>query len=196
MVNQTILLHLKENCSVFILEYTLMVDNLSKAFEKATERYLDQISSSDDEIAVEYPESESDSRAALKKKKTETPSKRKPTLAAQTDKKRERSVSEEESIGRTSDSLGSCDKKVPRKSAKVENKVSVNKKKKNNDVKKAKKRISPVRSRSPSMDKWSSSPPPSWPPSSPESDHGQKKKAHNNSIYSSEDDTIIKSKGV
>lgn len=45
-----------------------MVDNLLKAFERATERYLDQISSSDDEIAVEFPDKESDPKTVDKKK--------------------------------------------------------------------------------------------------------------------------------
>lgn len=188
--------------TLFIIEYAVMVDNLAKAFERATERYLDQISSSDDEIAVEYPESESDSRTACKKRKPETASKRKPTLAAQTDKKRDRSVSED-SVGKTSDSVGSLEKvekkvsgktiKRGTKNNKPNNKKNIGKKKKGNqESKKSRKRDSPVISRSPSVDKWSSSPPPSWPPSSPEIT----KKTQNNSIYSSDEDLKSKNKGA
>ncbi|XP_076272588.1 CECR2 histone acetyl-lysine reader dikar isoform X2 [Rhynchophorus ferrugineus] len=43
-------------------EYTEMVDNLLKVFEKATEKYLDQISSSDEEIAVENLNTQKDNK--------------------------------------------------------------------------------------------------------------------------------------
>lgn len=78
-----------------------MVDNLVRVFDKATERFLDQISSSDEEIAVENLECEdgaedNKSVKSLKKKKRpeESPpptSTRtiKPVLTAQ-GKKRER----------------------------------------------------------------------------------------------------------
>lgn len=177
-----------------LIEYTEMVDNLLKAFDRATERYLDQISSSDDEIAVEYPESESDSKTVTKKQKIEaSPSKRKPTLAAQTDKKRERSLSED-SMGKMSDTTV-LEKKTS--AVKKDAKKNVNSKKKKNNQesskKVAKKQVSPVRSRSPSVDKWSSSPPPSWPPSSPEPTPPKKQ---NNSVYSSDEDLRRKSKGM
>lgn len=164
-----------------------MVDNLLKAFEKATERYLDQISSSDDEIAVEFPESESDSKTTVKKKKVEGGSKRKPTLAAQTDKKRDRSVSED-SMGKMSDAV---EKKSAVKVVKEEKKAP-SKRKKNQENKRSKKLASPVISRSPSVDRWSSSPPPSWPPSSPEIP----KKGHNNSTFASDEDAKCKNKGI
>lgn len=171
-----------------------MVDNLAKAFEKATERYLDQISSSDDEIAVEYPESESDSKSVIKKKKVEGSSKRKPTLVAHTDKKRDRSISED-SVEKISDPLEKIEKKssvkVAKKGAK-DGKKGASKRKKTQESKKSKKQVSPVISRSPSVDKWSSSPPPSWPPSSPE----MPKKASNHSVYSTDDDTKRKIKGI
>ncbi|XP_030766018.1 uncharacterized protein LOC115890048 [Sitophilus oryzae] len=47
-------------------EYTEMVDNLLKVFEKATEKYLDQISSSDEEIAVENLSTEEDNKEITK----------------------------------------------------------------------------------------------------------------------------------
>ncbi|XP_018327226.1 uncharacterized protein LOC108738343 [Agrilus planipennis] len=80
-------------------EYTEMVGNLVQAFEKGTEKYLDQISSSDEEIRIEYLTSESESKNSAPKKEitasSSTCSRRKPTLVAQTDKKRDRSSSVE-----------------------------------------------------------------------------------------------------
>lgn len=164
-----------------------MVYNLVKVFDRAAERYLDQISSSDDEVAVQYLEFETDSGLGAKAKKT---SNRKPTLAAQTDKKRERSVSRDS----ISDSI-SVDEKLISKAIKT-TEVQNNKKdiKKNRRGKKGnkqkvslKKAINTRKSshknstknkvavtvRSPSRglseyssrDNWSTSPPPSWPPS-------------------------------
>ncbi|XP_050294423.1 protein split ends-like isoform X2 [Anthonomus grandis grandis] len=84
-------------------EYTQMVDVLVKVFEKATEKYLDEISSSDEEIAVENLHLEEVVEEVKsqkqKKKKSESPPRtsnrgRKPALAAQ-GKKRERTHSEE-----------------------------------------------------------------------------------------------------
>ncbi|XP_066154990.1 bromodomain-containing protein 4-like isoform X1 [Euwallacea fornicatus] len=80
-------------------EYTEMVDNLVKVFEKATEKYLDQISSSDEEIAVENLNSNEEKNVKPikgKKKPPDSPprSRSKPALAAQS-KKKERSISEE-----------------------------------------------------------------------------------------------------
>ncbi|KAJ8978282.1 hypothetical protein NQ317_009622 [Molorchus minor] len=49
-------------------EYTEMVGNLLRVFEKATGKYLDQISSDDDEIAVEFMEQDTDSKQSKKKK--------------------------------------------------------------------------------------------------------------------------------
>lgn len=75
-----------------------MVDNLSKAFERGTEKYLDMISSSDDEIAIEYSNAETEKNFKGNKleeySNVSSNSRRKPMLAAQPDKKRERSVSE------------------------------------------------------------------------------------------------------
>lgn len=80
-----------------------MVDNLLKAFERATEKYLDMISSSDDEIAVEYMEPEKRNGSKLEEhSSSNSKSRRKPMLAAQTDKKRERSVSETSETSRNS----------------------------------------------------------------------------------------------
>ncbi|XP_048525745.1 bromodomain-containing protein 4A isoform X2 [Dendroctonus ponderosae] len=86
-------------------EYTLMVDNLVTVFDKATERFLDQISSSDEEVAVENLECEDgleDNRSVKslkKKKRSESPPRTssrtiKPGLTAQ-GKKRERASSHE-----------------------------------------------------------------------------------------------------
>ncbi|KAI4469418.1 remodeling and spacing factor 1 [Holotrichia oblita] len=79
-------------------EYTKMVDNLQKVFERITERYLDEITSTDEEIAVEYPDQNKDAKLTNnKRKKSDSSSvtKRKPTLAAETDDKQERSRSME-----------------------------------------------------------------------------------------------------
>lgn len=171
-----------------------MVGNLEQVFQKATQRYLDQQSSSDDEIAVEFPKSLN----------SEKPSKRKPTLVANTDKKRDRSVSSEsssheqltnspepEEVAKPIKGRGIAERKVNKpssnnvvKKSKVEKAVAPPKqkpkpnKRKNKLGRKPAKRspsASPLRSRSPSRspslregDRWSSSPPPSWPPSSPE----------------------------
>ncbi|XP_017780835.1 PREDICTED: uncharacterized protein LOC108565750 isoform X2 [Nicrophorus vespilloides] len=77
-------------------EYTEMVDNLLEVFNCAVEKYLEQITSSDEEIAVEYPNADKDK--ANKKKKCDvvvSGTKRKPSLAVQPDRKKERSPSEE-----------------------------------------------------------------------------------------------------
>lgn len=42
-------------CLLTISEYTEMADNLEAAFNRLAERYFDRMSSSDEEIAVEYP---------------------------------------------------------------------------------------------------------------------------------------------
>lgn len=67
-------------------EYTEMVDNLVKVFEKATEKYLDQISSSDEEIAVENHEEE----VKRKKKPSESPPRSTKPSATAASRKRER----------------------------------------------------------------------------------------------------------
>ncbi|XP_056642020.1 uncharacterized protein LOC130448611 [Diorhabda sublineata] len=87
-----------DNCKLYNgaeNEYTEMVDNLLHVFEKATEKYLDQISSSDDEIAIEF--SNEDKKIKNKKMEVEqtSASRRKPMLVAQTDRKRVRSDSED-----------------------------------------------------------------------------------------------------
>lgn len=198
-----------------------MVDNLLKVFERATSRYLDQISSSDDEVAVEYPETESDSKQPTKSKKSDsaapTVSKRKPTLAAQTDKKRERSLSDDfrsdssvksvKPVKSTNVVTKNSKKDTKKASKKVEkqkvlSKKNVKSKKNTAATKKSKKSKSspaleeiPSRSlsKSPSVERWSSSPPPSWPPSSPDSRtdiFGQRRIP-----FSSDDDVPFKSKG-
>lgn len=194
-----------------------MVDNLLKAFERATERYLDQISSSDDEIAVEFPDKESDPKTVDKKKKPDPSAKssrRKPTLAAQTDKKRHRSLSGESAVTdlmSVEDDVEAKSKnasiktnKKDGKNAKVSKKIekqknsskknSKTKKKTASENKKSKKTKSPVESsrrssRSASREKWSSSPPPSWPPSSPEIRNSFEGKNQNN-LYLSSDEEI------
>ncbi|CAH1107566.1 unnamed protein product [Psylliodes chrysocephalus] len=86
-----------DNCKLYNgaeNEYTEMVDNLQQVFQRGTDKYLDQISSSDDEIAIEFC---NENNSKSKTKKSEEPitnSRRKPMLAAQTDRKRERSESE------------------------------------------------------------------------------------------------------
>lgn len=196
-----------------------MVDNLLKAFERATERYLDQISSSDDEIAVEFLDKETDQKTVDKKKKSDScakSSRRKPTLVAQTDKKRDRSVSGdsavsdpmslEETVETKSKNANIKSNKKDGKNAKASKKIEKQKnsskknakvkKKTDSENKKSKKakslaEFSRHSSRSPSRDKWSSSPPPSWPPSSPESHYSfEKNQKH---IYlSSEEETSSK----
>ncbi|KAJ8924783.1 hypothetical protein NQ315_000936 [Exocentrus adspersus] len=100
-------------------EYTEMVDNLLQVFEKATEKYLDQISS-DDEIAVEVVEGEPDCKTLKKKKDQPSVSKRKPMLVAQTDNKRGRSHSEESLSSRRSASYESLEPDKPKhKTAKL-----------------------------------------------------------------------------
>lgn len=187
-----------------------MVDNLQKVFERTTDRYLDEITSTDEEIAVEYPDQNKDSKLNNKRKKSDSSivTKRKPTLAAETDKKRERSHSTTDSLDKedsepaepevvvepppvTNTTSKKHSKKETNQNSKSNKKHQKNKsksikgesgKKKSNQkgVKTKKlpakvKTPSPVRSRSkslsrsPSRDRWSSSPPPSWPPSSPDS---------------------------
>lgn len=122
-----------------------MVDNLLKAFERATEKYLDMISSSDDEIAIEYSTTESEKNVKKTKhddnySKNQLNSRRKPMLAAQTDKKRERSVSETSEHSRRSSDLNDVNTmqtksekvvKKTKKSLKCKN-VKLTKKQKNN----------------------------------------------------------------
>ncbi|RZC33460.1 uncharacterized protein BDFB_003721, partial [Asbolus verrucosus] len=189
-------------------EYTEMVGNLLKVFKIATEKFLDQISSSDDEIAVEFPNSDSDVKESKKIKSDlqSKSSKRKPTLAAKTDKKREHSLSEE-SLGKRSlsyDSLIDTNEDETflsgrkDKTSKKTNKIS---KKNKNETKKSvrdkknlrtnnkhkEKYSSPIRSRSPSRSvsrnsfvrSYSSSPPPSSAPSSPDNRFDFFPKKHN-----------------
>nr|XP_022918897.1 uncharacterized protein LOC111427538 isoform X1 [Onthophagus taurus] len=74
-------------------EYTEMVDNLQQVFERATERYLDEVTS-DEEIAVEYPDMNKDSKGHKKKKiSSMSPSKIKSTTTLKPPKKRSRSHS-------------------------------------------------------------------------------------------------------
>lgn len=123
-----------------------MVGNLSTVFEKATERYLDQTTSSDEEIAVEFPEKELEEQVKNKKDSLPTTSRR-PMLSARTDQKRVRSPSED---SRRSDSID------PHKIAKDK---KVKAPKSSRGVK-----IKAKRSRSRSLSsggRWSSSPPPS-----------------------------------
>lgn len=197
-----------------------MVDNLLKAFERATERYLDQISSSDDEIAVEFPDKESDPKTVDKKKKSDPctkSSRRKPTLAAQTDKKRDRSLSGESAVTDSMSLEDNVETKSKNASTKTNKKDGKNikaskkiekqknsskkntkaKKKTASENRKSKKDKSPVESsrrsnRSPSRDKWSSSPPPSWPPSSPDSRYSFEEKNQNNAYLSSEEEISSK----
>lgn len=167
-----------------------MVDNLTQVFERATERYLDQISSSDEEIAVEYPEKDADGKVSVKRKRQQSPgnsTKRKPTLVAQIDKKKDQTQSDEsgsqdittqepERIRTKKDEVPK--NKKPLKNLKTIEKVvkkdkKDNKKKIQKNVKSKKKRSpspSPTRSisRNRSLDRWSNSPPPSLPPSSPD----------------------------
>ncbi|RZC39452.1 Bromodomain and/or DUF1421 domain containing protein, partial [Asbolus verrucosus] len=173
-------------------EYTEMVGNLLKVFKIATKKFLDQISSSDDEIAVEFPNSDSDVKES-KKNKSDLQlksSKRKLTLSAKTDKKREHSLSEE-SLGKQSlsyDSLVDTNEdetflsgrkdKISKKTNKISKKDKNETKKGVRDKKssraKHKKYSGPFQSRSPSRSvsrnsfvrSYSSSPPPSSVPSS------------------------------
>lgn len=148
-----------------------MVGNLLTVFEKATERYLDQVTSSDEEIAVEYPDSETDEKVPKQKKShVSSNAGRKPTLAAQTDKKRESSFSED-SVSKRSNSLDSVDqlknkrqqkrkiveetkphKKTTKPAAKTEEKEKQGKKKNKKNAKVGRKptrnQPSPVRTRS------------------------------------------------
>ncbi|KAG5892916.1 hypothetical protein JTB14_006231 [Gonioctena quinquepunctata] len=102
-------------------EYTEMVGNLLQVFEKATEKYLDQISSSDDEIAIEFVNEEvaKDNKTKKQEEVTSTTitSKRKPMLAAQTDKKRDRSPSEESFKSLRSNSYESLHEEIETKPA-------------------------------------------------------------------------------
>ncbi|CAH1123104.1 unnamed protein product [Ceutorhynchus assimilis] len=119
-------------------EYTEMVDNLVQVFERATQKYLDQISSSDEEIAVENLNSEDEVIKSLKKrsKRSESPvvapKTRKPALAAQ-GRKRER-LSEEASSEEEED-----DEPISKKSKK-EVKQSSDKKTEKKNLKEIKKK--------------------------------------------------------
>lgn len=123
-----------------------MVDKLQKEFERATDRYLDQISSSDEEIAVEFQETKdrtsstttpatpaatanTPSGPQTKRKKTDssasTGPKRKPTSIAHTADKRERSPSPVESTAkRRSESRDTVDKAKPDKETKPAQKIT------------------------------------------------------------------------
>lgn len=200
---------------ILFSEYTEMVGNLEQVFQKATQRYLDQLSSSDEEIAVEFPKS-------IKSEKPATStSKRKPTLVANTGKKRERSISES-SHGQLSNSAepeettepvkgrGSAERKINKQNSNATKKHKVEKrapeiklykrkgKPGRKPVVKKSPSISPCRGRSPSRspslheDRWSSSPPPSWPPSSPEIKEDVLIKRKNSPLYT---DPKSKTKG-
>lgn len=71
------------NLLKFFSEYTIMVDNLQVAFDRLTEKYIHRLSSSDEEIAVEYQlptpsrkhklkSSESPTRQQRKKRKSQS----------------------------------------------------------------------------------------------------------------------------
>ncbi|CAH1957033.1 unnamed protein product [Acanthoscelides obtectus] len=111
-----------------------MVDNLLKVFERATEKYLDQITSSDDEIAIDFSNVEIERGSTTKSE--ESTRKRKPMLAAQTDKKRDRSSSRDSLARSKTGSVESLDN-ISVKSKKSE-KASKKQKNKNNKTKKNK----------------------------------------------------------
>lgn len=187
-----------------------MVDNLFQVFERATERFLDELSSSDEEIAVEYPDKNADGKPNVKRRKltaptTNSPS-RKPTLVAQTDKKpietnKDNVKDVEEPIHEHKHKTNK--KEVPnknenkkqlknvKKQPKLNKKEIIAKRKNNNQkvvkVKSKKHTASRSRSRSKSInrsiDRWSSSPPPSWPPSSPEPEIFANKKKDEKKTY-------------
>ncbi|XP_045784196.1 uncharacterized protein LOC123880244 [Maniola jurtina] len=58
-------------------EYTMMVDNLQAAFDRLTEKYIHRLSSSDEEIAVEYQLPTPSRKHKLKSSESPTPHKRK-----------------------------------------------------------------------------------------------------------------------
>uniref|UniRef100_A0A1Y1K7W9 Bromo domain-containing protein n=1 Tax=Photinus pyralis TaxID=7054 RepID=A0A1Y1K7W9_PHOPY len=190
-------------------EYTEMVGNLLTVFEKATERYLDQVTSSDDEIAVEYPDTDFDEKLDNKHKTiNDVATIRKPTLAAQTDKKRQPSVSDD-SVSRCSNSVDFSEAKNKKKVSKVKDDVKSKKstkqsrKKKNTKGRRKSSRLvqSPIKSRSRSRSlssfsqgDWSDSPPPSFPPSSPESVYNPVARKSKSS-YLSEEEAHVTSKG-
>ncbi|KRT81203.1 hypothetical protein AMK59_5891, partial [Oryctes borbonicus] len=138
-------------------EYTKMVDNLQKVFERITERYLDEITSTDEEIAVEYPDQNKDGKLNNKRKKSDSTSsiKRKPTLAAETDDKRDRSHSME-SCSKDSD-VGEPEEKITATDTTV-NTNTTNKKhsKKDNQSTKSNKKHQKSKSKSSSASKGKS----------------------------------------
>ncbi|KAK5642951.1 hypothetical protein RI129_009118 [Pyrocoelia pectoralis] len=191
-------------------EYTEMVGNLLTVFEKATERYLDQVTSSDEEIAVEYPDTDFDEKCGNKQKNiNDVGIVRKPTLAAQIDKKRHTSLSDD-SVSRRSNSIDSSEGKNKKKHSKAKDETKTKKitkrgrKKKNTKGGRKSSRIvaSPVKSRSRSRSfssfsqgDWSDSPPPSLTPSSPDSTYNPSKRKSSKSSNLSEDESHGKSKG-
>ncbi|KAF5295477.1 hypothetical protein FQR65_LT10465 [Abscondita terminalis] len=199
-------------------EYTEMVGNLLIVFEKATERYLDQITSSDEEIAVEYAASDVEEKGANSKKKnsvSDSVATRKPTLAAQTDKKRESSLSDD-STSKRSNSVGSSIKTRMKsskaktveevKSSKKIINAKIGRKKNQKNIKvgrRSTKVASPVRYRSRSRsysagsrDNWSGSVSPSLPPSSPDSEYNSAlRKKNNKNVHCVDEDVSTKLKG-
>lgn len=157
-------------------EYTEMVANIEEAFQKATDRYLDQITSSDEEIAVEFQDTSRDSKGqsstssqtnTKKKKEAATSGTKRKSVGSSTQPEKRKSVERSPSVAssKKSEIVEKNEKKTrsktnikaknikpePKKEAKN---TKVEKNKKNKKVKQA----SPVR-RNQS---------PSWPPSSPE----------------------------
>lgn len=135
-----------------------MVDNLQNVFQRAVDRYLDQLTSSDEDIAVEFQETSRDSKTqssagsqtgSKRKKNESTPcQKRKSIGNAQTNEKPTRERTPE----KKNDGV--------KNNKKVKGKTKVNAKKGRKMKKKNSDSPSPVR-RTPS---------PSWPPSTPEPD--------------------------
>ncbi|KAF5282395.1 hypothetical protein FQA39_LY17592 [Lamprigera yunnana] len=198
-------------------EYTEMVGNLLTVFEKATERYLDQITSSDEEIAIEYSETDLDEKVGHNKRisnNSECATVRKPTLVAQIDKKRESSASDD-SVSKRSNSVDSSDKLKNKKKLtkskieeiKVKKNIKPGRKKVQKNLKVSRKSArlasSPIRCRSrtksyssDSRDSWSFSP--SCSPSSPEEKvfNVSSQKINKHSVASDEENKFQRRKKV
>lgn len=166
-----------------------MVDNLQEVFQRASERFLDQITSSDEEIAVEFQETSRDSKgqssssqsstSVIAKRKTKEPppvtgQKRKSTSSSQQAEKRQsRERSPSVASSKKSDVTENLEKvKVEKKTRNKSQPPAKNVKNTRSsvkaDVKNAKHPKKGKKEKSPSPVRRSKSP--SWPPSSPEND--------------------------
>lgn len=159
-----------------------MVDNLLQIFEKATERFLDQISSSDEEIAVEFQETSRDSKAHSSSSSSQVGSVKQSKIVSQPVGQKRKSVpptkkSEKRQSLDRSPSVASSKKSEPPVTEKVKNKKTHGKpntktaKTIKKETKKTKGNVKSNKSKSPcSIERDSPLPPTPSPENSPESE--------------------------